>query len=588
MQGTAQQVEEDLQRAWELRHEDTREALRLNRTAHDMALRLDNARGVAYGMLRISLCLFILGEDEAEQLLLLEQATTLMNGLQDVKGEAEALNLHASICQHGNDGERALALNRRCLALRQAAGDRLGEANSLHNIAIDLADAGRHAEALEHVLRSLELAEALQDLRARAYALATLGRVLLATEDTSQGVDCLQRSLALIVQTRDRAAESSTSAALGKACLQLGREADALAHLSRACELSRQTGNRNDLGRALSALGSAQQSLGHLDAAQVLLEEALATLKPTRDLQAESEVLCVLARNHLLRLDGEAARAILEQALHLAVRAQAEAGIAAAHELLAEVHETAGRFELALLHLRAFHASQQRLHGREPRRRVREVLTRAQLEPLRRDADTQRDRARALAGELDLALRAEQEKAELLAQLSRQTEMLQKLAREDGLTGVANRRWLDLQLSRECDRARRFGHPLAVAMIDVDDFKAINDRHSHPVGDEVLRRAAQLLRDACRGSDQLGRYGGEEFMLVLAETTADNAARMCDKLRRLVYDFDWPSLHPGLGQVSVSIGVAGADTDPSVSDLIAAADTQLYRAKREGKNRVCR
>jgi diguanylate cyclase (GGDEF)-like protein len=164
---------------------------------------------------------------------------------------------------------------------------------------------------------------------------------------------------------------------------------------------------------------------------------------------------------------------------------------------------------------------------------------------------------------------------------------LRQLSREDGLTGLANRRWLDAQLARERERARRHGHPLAIGMIDIDHFKAINDHCSHRIGDEVLRRIGHLLRDSCRSGDIVGRYGGEEFMVVLVETPLAAARGVCEKLRRLVASQPWAEVHPDLATVTVSIGLAGDADDPVASDLTQDADAQLYRAKREGRNRVC-
>lgn len=102
-------------------------------------------------------------------------------------------------------------------------------------------------------------------------------------------------------------------------------------------------------------------------------------------------------------------------------------------------------------------------------------------------------------------------------------EVLKQMAREDGLTGIANCRWLDFQFAQEFERAQRFEHPLTVALLDIDYFKNVNDRFSHQTGDAVLRTAARLLRDSCRSVDVLGRYGGEEFMLVLVETPCESA-----------------------------------------------------------------
>jgi diguanylate cyclase (GGDEF)-like protein len=165
--------------------------------------------------------------------------------------------------------------------------------------------------------------------------------------------------------------------------------------------------------------------------------------------------------------------------------------------------------------------------------------------------------------------------------------MLRQLAREDGLTGLANRRWLDAQWAHECERARRYKHAIAVAMIDIDHFKSINDRFSHRVGDEVLRRVARLLRDAFRRGDIVGRYGGEEFMVAWVETPLAHAVAVCQKLRQRVAALALDDLHPDLKNATISIGLAGCDADADDAALVAQADAQLYRAKAEGRDRVC-
>ena len=189
--------------------------------------------------------------------------------------------------------------------------------------------------------------------------------------------------------------------------------------------------------------------------------------------------------------------------------------------------------------------------------------------------------------DLDAAQQSEKEKEELLGQLTQQAEVLKQLAREDGLTGIANRRWLDFQLAQELERAQRFGHPLTVVLLDIDHFKSVNDRFSHQTGDAVLRTAARLLRDSCRSVDVLGRYGGEEFMLVLVETPCESALLFCEKLRHTIEEFDWRSVHPELHELTVSIGLCSSLVLATPEELIAQADQQLYRAKTQGRNQVC-
>ncbi|MGH2346144.1 MAG: diguanylate cyclase, partial [Chloroflexota bacterium] len=164
--------------------------------------------------------------------------------------------------------------------------------------------------------------------------------------------------------------------------------------------------------------------------------------------------------------------------------------------------------------------------------------------------------------------------------------LFEQMALHDGLTGLLNRRALDEQLVHEYQRARRYGHPWAVALLDLDNFKMINDTHGHSVGDEVLKVAARLCRRAVREEDSVARYGGEEFVVLFPESTAEAAAVVCERLRLQVADYRWEGLAPGL-RVTISGGLAGWSEVSSVQALLQAADSQLYRAKQLGRNRIC-
>ncbi len=176
-------------------------------------------------------------------------------------------------------------------------------------------------------------------------------------------------------------------------------------------------------------------------------------------------------------------------------------------------------------------------------------------------------------------------KEHLLHELQQKTAELDRQTKEDSLTGLFNRRYMDRRLAAEFKRARRHGHALAIAMADIDHFKAINDDLSHQLGDEVLRQIADLLRARCRESDIIARYGGEEFVLVFPETDLECAVTVCEQVREAIECHDWRSLAPGLA-VTTSIGIAD---DLSVRDyhvMLDQADKLLYEAKRAGRNRV--
>jgi diguanylate cyclase (GGDEF)-like protein len=154
------------------------------------------------------------------------------------------------------------------------------------------------------------------------------------------------------------------------------------------------------------------------------------------------------------------------------------------------------------------------------------------------------------------------------------------MARTDGLTGLANRIAFDQALVGELERLARNGGSLALVLCDVDHFKKINDEFGHQVGDSVLTEAARTLREVCRTYDLVARYGGEEFAIVMPLTTTATATDVAERLRAAVAAIAGPAA------ITMSFGLAVTEEPVAAGEMVAAADLALYRAKREGRNRV--
>ena len=165
---------------------------------------------------------------------------------------------------------------------------------------------------------------------------------------------------------------------------------------------------------------------------------------------------------------------------------------------------------------------------------------------------------------------------------------VERQAVTDDLTGLANLRAFTSILDRELERSRRFDTPLGLVMLDIDDFKQVNDSYGHQQGDAVLAQVASVLRGLSRDLDAPARYGGEELAVVLSQTDAEGAVLLAERMREAIEALQVPRIGAG-GSLSVtaSFGVASVpDTAADRDSLIAAADAALYRAKRTGKNRV--
>lgn len=199
-----------------------------------------------------------------------------------------------------------------------------------------------------------------------------------------------------------------------------------------------------------------------------------------------------------------------------------------------------------------------------------------------------RDREMTLSARFDKQLR----QLEKVARISDRYQMmmqdlniaLREASTHDALTGIANRRLLTERLREETERARRYGRPLCVAVVDIDHFKVINDDHGHEIGDNVLVEVVRVMEAQIREHDLCGRWGGEEFLVVMPETETANAIPVMERLRRAVADLK-VTIGDRTLSVTVSLGMAELRADESYANAINRADAALMRAKRNGRNR---
>ena len=278
------------------------------------------------------------------------------------------------------------------------------------------------------------------------------------------------------------------------------------------------------------------------------------------------ESLCLANIGEALRRSGRCAQAIevLEQSLQIGEQVQSKARMLRACLELSRCQEALGDHRAALANFQQYHKLDQAVRSEEAESKARSLVVQLAVRKVRDEADSYRaERDRLAAANVKLTVEAQ----------------------EDALTGLANRRFLDANLERLFAQARAERRAFCIALADIDHFKSINDRHSHAVGDEVLRIVGSILRATCRPSDLAARYGGEEFVLALLDTTADAARAVCERLRAAVAGYPWRELQPGL-VVTISIGLAEAGAHRDCGELLAAADTRLYAAKHAGRNCV--
>jgi len=513
------------------------------------------------------------------------EARELAQALGDERQRCEALYWEGCALVHLLEHGRALAAFQEALAIADAHDDGEPRARLLRSIGLTFDELGDFPGALDHHLRALDIEEAAGNTAGRAATLRTIGVVYSRSGDPDTGLDYFRRSLVLCAEAGDDIGRAKTLNNVGVNLNDVGRHDESLSVLNEALRLYRRSGLTLQQSGTLVNLGLTLEKLGRPAEAEASFQEALRLAEATGHRYGVVDALLSLGRLAASQGRTADARTRLESALAGAERHGLKQPICEICDALATLHEQCGEYQEALALHRRFHALEREVLRQSSERQLRAVQTRYQLAAAQREAEIHRLRhveladANAELEELNQSLRsADEQKSKLLQQLERQTY-------EDSLTGLGNRRLLDKRLADEFDRAIRHDRPLAVAIVDIDHFKRVNDRHSHAVGDAALKELARLLVATVRHTDLVARFGGEEFVLVLVETDAAAAQWACEKLRLAVATHDWRRVHSGLA-LTVSIGYCADTTVAGFERMLAIADRNLYVAKAQGRNCV--
>jgi diguanylate cyclase (GGDEF)-like protein len=523
--------------------------------------------------------------DARRALTLAQEAEALALGIEDNPARAEALYLQGRCADLLLDHATALDDFGRALAAFELAQDDMAIAKTLRAISFIHDALGDFSRALDYQFRALALDERTGNEGSRAATLRTIGLVYSRSGDPAAGLEFYRKSLALCTRPGDAIERGKTLNNIGINLKNMGQHAEARAALNEAHSVFVDLGLPLQQSATLNNMGLVLERLGDHEGAERTLREALDLSEATGYRYGVAHAAMSLGKLCMAQDRIDEARTWLTAALETCDRHQLKPTQYEVHEALAELNEKTGNTAEALVHFRTFHALEREVQSEAASDKLRALQIQFEVAAAKREAEIERERQEVLTranAELDALnislTEANLQKTMLLDQLERQTY-------EDALTGLANRRRLDQRLADEFALALRHGRPLAVAMCDLDHFKAVNDRYSHAVGDATLRAIAKLLSAQVRHTDLVARFGGEEFVIVLVETDAPAALRVCEKLRTAVVNHNWSAIHPGLS-LTVSIGVSADTALAGHERMLAVADRNLYSAKAAGRNRV--
>lgn len=441
--------------------------------------------------------------------------------------------------------------------LRASHENQVGLAGALSVEAVVFLDLGFTDDAFDLAERAVLLAETDGDGALLAFALNAKAIVLAICHEPDLGIALLERAVALSVVQDDHAAQAyyllnlgfcharsaEDSDSLGSVDAAIASREQAIGLFAEAIRLSELCASHWTTRVALGNAAEMHALLGRYAAAEACLARGMAV---PGDPGASLRIHQLYALSEILLRSGDLhmARSVALEAL-----AMANAGQQVDHQVntlakLAEIHEKLGDTGLALDTYKRYHAAYVLQSGVTARRRVRIEEIRSESVRLRSEAAT-----------------------------------LSSQALSDALTGIGNRRSFDQILNRLA------GTPISLAIVDLDNFKQVNDRFSHIIGDAVLQRVARLIVDQIGAHGHAVRLGGEEFAVIFPDAPEATAAAMCEGIRYRISASNWTDLAPTL-TVTASIGLAAGDGSIPTGDLMQSADRRLYLAKTNGRDRV--
>ncbi|WP_030437782.1 tetratricopeptide repeat-containing diguanylate cyclase [Actinoplanes subtropicus] len=490
---------------------------------------------------------------------------------------AAALRLLAAQLMRLGALEEAVVAGREAAAVLEALGDDGGVCQVLTEGSLALNDLGMHEEALAALADARDIAQRLGDrgllywvhnrtgcvhgtMGNRELSAAFLTKALTMTD----GLDSDARFCILNNLGDNAVYEVARLREVGRAEDAERALSEALGYITEALGLARGSGNPFREAIALDNYGMLLGLAGDFESAEGLIEQARTIAERQGYDSLESSTWEHRARIRLMRGDYRAAIKKLHVALDRGLAIGEKPSVMEIHRQLSSAYEKVGDAASALAHYRLFHDLEREARNDVAAVRARMAVHSFELDNARLDADTAR-------------METEQHRLRA-AELEADNLSWQRQATEDALTGLPNRRFADLRLPQLIAAG-----PVCVALADVDLFKGVNDRYGHPVGDEVLRRIAVLLRDDVREGDLVARFGGEEFLIALSAIGTDDAWARCEALRAEIAAYPWAQVQDGLS-VTISLGLAAVDA--GVDAALAVADERLYEAKRSGRNRV--
>lgn len=492
-------------------------------------------------------------KDGPQAFLLAQKAQALLSTCAEAQpiDEFECLKTQTYCLDMLSKPEDALPIGLRANQLAEQIGDkyRIGLIQSLlGRIYWHIDD---YPTAMDYYLNALKLVQTEHHPDLEISLINGLGMVQYGLENYNESLGyfkaCLEKANA-----DDLTGRADANNNIGYVLHMLGRDREAVEYAAAALTLFNQMGAYVGKLHTLHSLGAIHFALRNYDQAMTFLQEGLELSRKNNSQLLELTYVSEISRIHQVRGNFDESEEELLLALQIAEKINSLTNISLIHERLIEIYKRKQDYKSALDHFEAFHAAYKKIFNDKSDRRIKNLEILNQVENARKQA-----------------------------------ELYRELAGTDSLTSLVNRRHF-LEIAEVAIQHVKINKDqLAIIMLDIDHFKNVNDQYGHKAGDEVLSTVAASIKKSLRGADVAGRYGGEEFVVLVSGASADQSLKIADRIRRAVAQQAIQINHVNV-PVTISLGVVSINPDRvlPVDELINCADQAMYMAKQQGRNRV--
>jgi diguanylate cyclase (GGDEF)-like protein len=495
------------------------------------------------------------------------------------KGIADSLFNQTRINLHFGDYQLALSQSLNTLPIYNDLRDPVRQAQTLLNLGAIYLSLNEFNKAMSTLIKALDIARHLDDPQPLGETLLNIGSTYLRAGESGKALTEFKKSLQIFKTADNAKMMAFVYCNLAAANMLEGDKALFNQYIDRGEKFADQIGSNYIKINVLLQKGQYEINVGNLEAAHGYFQESLRLAK-RQGYQAD-EIASIIWISEVNYRWGKLDEAVvlLNEALTAAKNNGYDEGRVNAHQKLSQIFEELGDYFHAFEHLKNYYEINQHINAEKNDLKYNSLETVYRTQVMQSEARIIQTKNHQLEKEIS-------ERKWMEDALRQSEDKYRRLASLDPLTGLNNRRFFYQLALSEMRRIKRYGHPATLLIIDIDRFKNINDQFGHLAGDDVLKMVAHYIRTFVREVDILGRFGGEEFILLLPETNLERARqvaqRLCVQFSESRFDINDQKI-----QVQVSIGVAAYEDDMPLDFLIDHADQAMQVAKKAGRNRVC-